>query len=65
MGDQRGGHQGADGPADAVGAVQETQSGRAVGKAGAEDVVESEVEGEAQADEEECHYNDWKGGPAA
>ena len=65
MGDQRGGHQGADGPADAVGAVQESQGGCAIGKAGAEDVVEGEVEGEAQADEEECHYNDWERGAAA
>ena len=65
MGDQRGGHQGPDGAADAVGAVQETQGGGAVGKAGAEDVVEREVEGEAQADEEECHYNDGEGRPAA
>ena len=64
VGDEGGGYQGSDGAADAVGAVEEAEGGGAVGQVGAEDVVEGEVDGDAEADEEEGQDDDGEGGSA-
>ncbi len=52
-----GGDQRADGAADAVAAVEGAQRGRAVDEVGAEDVVEGEIDGHAEAGEEEAVRN--------
>lgn len=63
-GDEGGGHEWADGAADAVAAVEETEGDGMVGEVGAEGVVEGEVDGLAEPGEEEGEDDDGEGGRA-
>lgn len=62
VGDEAGGHEGPDGAADAVAAVEKTERGRVVCEVRAKGVVESEVDGLTQPCEEEGEDDDGKGG---
>ncbi len=64
VGDEGGGHEGADGGADAVGAVEAAEGGGRVGEVGAEDVVGGQVGGDAEAEEEKGDDDGGEGRPA-